>query len=358
MSNDQGKGGTPPATDDRTILDPLNADELRALREARERFQKQAAPASHAVGPDQGDDIGDAPTRAMPAIPSFDKTPGVSLNNLSTPKIIADAKPMAPGSARIPSQQIPPANYAPPAPQPHGQQGQPPQAGQPGFGENTLMWMAPVKAPAEAEPQIIPERGQAAAAGMTPTAIPQDTKGRRAMTYAIGAVALVVVALAGFFIFSGGGRPGVVELVTVPPKAMVTIDGKSTEVMTPMKASLQPGRHNIEIELDGFRKESFTVDVTDGQQPTRRNIDLHPISKPGLTTVTIEVSPVAANITIDGTTYAAKKTLKIANVDPNAAHKIVVEAGGYAKFENEIPAGQLKESYNFILQAQKPEGTN
>src|SRR5687767_3745143 len=108
MSNDQGKGGNPPATDDRTILDPLNADELRALREARERFQKQAAPRP-VVGPDAGQqDIGDAPTRAMPAIPSFDNSPGVSLDSLSStgPKIIADAKPLAPGSARIPSQQI------------------------------------------------------------------------------------------------------------------------------------------------------------------------------------------------------------------------------------------------------------
>jgi hypothetical protein len=60
MSNDQGKGGSP--TDDRTILDPLNAEELKALREARERFQKNA---KSAIGPDAGEDLGDAPTRSV-----------------------------------------------------------------------------------------------------------------------------------------------------------------------------------------------------------------------------------------------------------------------------------------------------
>lgn len=362
MSNDQGKGGNAPPTDDRTILDPLNADELRALREARERFQRNA-PGGRGIGPDAGEDIGDAPTRAMSALPTFDSPPGVTLDSLSgpPPKIIADPKPLTPQSARITSPQVPQANYSPPqghpqhgAPQ-QGQQGQPGQG--PGFGENTLMWMAPVK-PAEPEPQIIPERGQAAAAGMIPTAVPVETKGRKMLTYGIAAVSAAVLVLAGIFIFSGGGRAGVIELVTTPPKATVTIDGKTTDVTTPMKATLQPGSHTIEISLDGFRKEEFTVDVKDGQKPSRRTIDLHPISKPGLSTITIEVQPVNANITVDGTVYASKKTVKIPNVDPAQPHKIVIEAGGYAKIENDIGKGQLKESYNFILQPVKDEETN
>lgn len=361
MSNDQGKGGNAPPTDDRTILDPLNADELRALREARERFARAnnpGQPAGRGVGPDAGEDIGDAPTRAMSALPAFDSPGNVTLDNIggnSPPKIIADPKPLTPQSARIHSANIPPANYGPPqvgAQQPGG-----PQPGQPGFGENTLMWMAPVK-PAEAEPQIIPERGQAAAAGMIPTAVPQDTKGRRLMTMIIGAVAVVIAVLAVVFFMSGGGKGGTIELVTSPPKATVSIDGKVTDVTTPMKASLQPGSHTIEITLDGYRKESFTVDVKEGQKPSRRTIDLHPISKPGLTTVTIEVQPVNANITFDGTVYSSKKTVKIPNVDPAAAHTIKIEAGGYATIDNSIDKGGLKETYNFILQPVKDEGAN
>ena len=43
---------------------------------------------------------------------------------------------------------------------------------------------------------------------------------------------------------------------------------------------------------------------------------------------------------------------KVADIDPNQVNKIVVEAGGYAKMETEIPAGQLKDTYNFLLQAE------
>ena len=42
------------------------------------------------------------------------------------------------------------------------------------------------------------------------------------------------------------------------------------------------------------------------------------------------------------------------DLDPQKTNKIVVEAGGYAKMETEIPAGQLKDSYNFLLQ-QEPK---
>ncbi|MEO1339454.1 MAG: hypothetical protein AAFV29_27690, partial [Myxococcota bacterium] len=58
----------------RTLLDPLSNDELRALREARQRMQAKKEPAVSAVahqiviGPDTGDDIGDAPTRSPPVL--------------------------------------------------------------------------------------------------------------------------------------------------------------------------------------------------------------------------------------------------------------------------------------------------
>jgi hypothetical protein len=359
MTNEHGKGGGAPA-DDRTILDPLNADELKALREARERFQKNAQRGGAVVGPDTGEDIGDAPTRAMSALPSFDNA-GASLDKLGppaagSPKIIADPKPMAPGSARISAPMAaapPPAQHPPAAAQ--GAPAQQPGVGQPGFGENTLMWMAPVKVE---EPQIIPERGQAAAAGMIPTAVPQETKGRRAMLIGVGAAGAVVVVGMLIFAFAGGSKPGVIELVTNPPKAAVKIDGKSIDVATPMKATLQPGAHTIEITLDGYKPEVFSVDVKDGQKPSRRTIDLFPISKPGLLTVSIEVQPVSANISFDGTIHSSKKTVRVANIDPKAPHKLLIEAGGYSKIELDIAASQLKESYNFVLQPEKNEETN
>ncbi|MFO0726994.1 MAG: PEGA domain-containing protein [Myxococcota bacterium] len=352
MSN-QGKG--PPQNDDRTILDPLNADELKALREAREKFQKQQGKAG--AGPDMGQDIGDAPTRALNAIPQFNQQ-GPSLNNLSpSPKIIADPKPLTPQSARIPTGTVPQGGHAPVphqsgsshpgVPQPAAGQ---PQPGQPGFGENTLMWMAPVKVETA---QIIPERGEAAAGGMRITQAPPEPKGAKTMRMVIAGGVVVIIGTVAAFILGGGSKTGQIELVTTPPKAAVSIDGEKQEYTTPLRASLKLGQHVILLELDGFKPETVNVDVQENPDPTkpqRKQVDLTPISKPGLLTVAVEVQPVAANITLDGETFPGKKTVKVANIDPQKAHKIVVEVGGYAKIENEIPAGQLKDSYNFILQ--------
>jgi hypothetical protein len=339
MTN-QGKG----QSDDRTILDPLNADELKALREARERLQNRggAKPPVSAGGPGvhSEDDEGTAPTRAMPAV-------GLEGGGA---KIIADPKPMTPQGARIQSPvQGQPGGVAPKPGQP-GAQAQP---GQPGFGEHTLMWMAPVKLPEE--PKVIPERGAAAAAGMTPTAVPQETKGRKAMTFGIAAVLAIVVVVLGIQLFGGSGPSSVVEIVTTPPKATVKIDGKTTEIPTPMKAMLKPGQHTVEISLPKYKTETITVVVEPGKEADRRQIDLEPISDPGMVTVSINVQPVAANIGLDAQMFTAKKTVKLANIDPKKAHKLIVEAGGYTKIEQEITAGALKDSYNFVLQAEKPK---
>lgn len=346
MSNDQGKGGSP--TDDRTILDPLNAEELKALREARERFQKNA---KGAIGPDAGEDLGDAPTRSVGALPAFDK-PGPALSSLGgNAKLMPDPKPLTPQGARIaaPGPHGPPPSggvVQVPGPAPHGPG--PGPGPQQGFGENTLMWMAPVKVE---QAQIIPERGAAAASGMIPTIVPPETKSRKLMRYGIAAVMGVVVALGAAWFMFGSGKPGSIELTTNPPKAEVWIDGKSQTVTTPMKATLRPGPHTIQLKLAGFQDESFTVEMEEGGKLPLRHIELTPISNPGLMTVSVEVQPVAANITINDSTFNGKKMVKVANLDPNKVNKIVVEAGGYAKIENEIPAGSLKGSYNFILQS-------
>jgi len=354
MANDQGKGGSP--TDDRTILDPLNADELKALREARERFQKNAKGGAGAVGPDTGEDIGDAPTRAVSALPSFDK-PGPTLNsiggNAGSSKIMPDPKPLTPQGARISTGTVP-SGVAPPhsggivqvpGPQPMAGPGGVP--GQPAFGENTLMWMAPVKVEA---PQIIPERGAAAGSGMIPTIMPPETQSRKMMRFVFAGVIGVLMALGAAWIFIGSGKPGSIELTSNPPKAQVTIDGKVQQVSTPMKATLPAGPHTIELKLPNYQDESFQLVIEEGGKLPPKHIELSPISKPGMMTVSIEVAPVNANITVNGEPFMGKKMVRIANLDPQKANKIVIEAGGYAKIDNDIPAGQLKGSYNFILQ--------
>jgi hypothetical protein len=361
MTNQQGKGGSPP-TDDRTILDPLNADELRALREAKEKFQRAQSErptvAGRGVGPDAGDDIGDAPTRALGALPTFDK-PGPSLASLQSnqqapaARIIADPKPLTPESARITTGTVGTPRPMPgTAPLPGGGAPGGSAAQTPGFGENTLMWMQPVRVE---QPQV-----QAAQPGQhpsMPTIVPTEPQSKRTVRAALGVVVVGVIALLAYFLMSSGPKRSVVEIISVPDKADVELDGKSMQYKTNIKATLDPGSHRIVLKKEGYKDESFTLEISEAGQPEgagpiRKQIELTPISKPGLMTVSIEVGPVAANIRINDKAFSSKRAVKVADIDPNQVNKIVVEAGGYAKMETEIPAGQLKDTYNFLLQAE------
>ena len=115
MSNGQGQGGGSPPYDDRTLLDPLSNDELRALREARQRMQakKEGSAVAHQVviGPDAGEDIGNAPTRSMPSLPSFEGD--VSLEQISVPPSSAPQQRVT-GSVQDPATvPMPPAGPTP-----------------------------------------------------------------------------------------------------------------------------------------------------------------------------------------------------------------------------------------------------
>lgn len=367
MSSNHGKGDAP-AADDRTLLDPLDADELRALREARQRLQ--GAPASSpSVG---GDDDSVGATRAMSAIPSFE-TPGSGGGGGSSTQgvggFMAAPKPLSVGQVRVSSADAPAEAAATlldakasagrgPAPtagsgasapaHPANPSGPPPNAQ--GFGENTLMWMEPVKAP---ENEIIPERGRAAAAGMTPTAAPVESSGRRAIAGVVVVLAALVIGYIVVSFLMPKAEPVAYELVTNPPKATVLIDGKETSVKTPMKARLPPGTHTIEIRLDGYKTETVSLEVTEGAAQERKSFELYPLSKPGMLTVSFEIAPVAANITVDGKVYEARRTVRIADLDPSKAHKFEIEAGGYEKFAIDVPAGTLEPLYSHTLQPVK-----
>jgi len=365
MSDDKGNGGAAP-TDDRTLLDPLDAEELRALREARQKLKAHGSsrPSKNPIGPDAGQpDIGDAPTRAVMQMPAFDsKTPAPSITAKDDPTPIETRLPSMPKNGeREPATVIAKEGSSPkvevklaktePEAKPVSKSeksepsSKPASSKQPGFGENTLLWMQPVKA---REQEVIPERGAAAAAGMTPTHI-HDTKARRVAGFVLGALGIVLAVVIGVVLFGGGGEPSVIELVTEPSGATVLINGNPAEIKTPMKARLKPGDYEIEVRLPTHQTERLDVKVLSGAQPDRRTLYLHPISQPGLMTVSVEVEPVAANISIDGKTYPSRKVLRAANIDPVSAHTITVETGGYGRIERNVPAGQLEERYAFRL---------
>jgi hypothetical protein len=351
MTN-QGGGGRQPPPDDRTLLDPLNADELKALREARQKMQaaKGGGAVAHQVviGPDSGEDIGDAPTRAMPALPQFENQ-GASLEKIPTRHQGGRSGPAPQGAPRASQPEANRPNAAPPPPQapmsmnPTQPAGGGPTAGSTGFGENTLLWMAPPK----------PPMNLSAPTGIVSAAEIQKAKkaaqNRRLMTIG-GVVALLFILFGGYkFMFRHQER-AVIDLHTNPSKAVVKINGTATRNLTPMKLNLVEGNWEIEVSLEGYKPYVFNVKVEPGMQPSRKEIDLEPISRAGMVTVAIAVQPVAANITVDGNVNAAKRTLNLKDMDPNQPHKISIEAGGYLKIDQDIPAGQLKKTYNFFLQ--------
>lgn len=350
MSDGQGGGKKP--TDDRTLLDPLSSDELKALREARQRMQakKEGGPAvAHqiVIGPDQGEDIGDAPTRAMPALPSFEGN--VSIDQIGT----NPPHPMDPASREVGGPPSEPMSVhgqhpssVPPQPQvqggPPSQPGQPGVAGQTGFGENTLLWMQPPK----------PPPGVAVGGAATPDVLPKTSKKEQAKFRLKAILAVVVFLGIGLAILFSAMSPkprGVLELHTNPPKAEVLINGKASNEVTPVKLTLPAGQHTIEVRLEGHEPDTFVVSIEGENHEQRKDIDLNPISKPGLMTISVSVQPVSANIVFDDVSHTGR-SFKKANVDPKAPHKITVEAGGYVKISQDIPAGELRREYSFVLQ--------
>ena len=361
MSNGQGQGGGKPPYDDRTLLDPLSNDELRALREARQRMQAKKEPGSAVahqivIGPDTGEDIGDAPTRAMPALPSFDTN--VSLDMIAPPSsgtphqrvTGAAVDPASRPSGPTPSSPMSVLSQAdtvaptmPPSGRPAGVP--PPSAGNdtaaPGFGENTLLWMQPPKMPTSGQVPISPGTFD-----FIPRPDPREVAIGRIKTY--GAVA-VAVLLATSLLYLGlfSSEKGVLELHSTPPKAEVFIDGSRYEA-TPVKLTLSEGSYRISLKLPGFETAWFTANV-EPEQVGRRDVTLTPISQPGMMTVKIEVQPVAAKITVDGKAYAPTRVLMVPNLDPLRSHKIVVEAVGFVKIIQDIRADELKRGYSFAL---------
>lgn len=366
MSND---GKRQPPSDDRTLLDPLSTDELKALREARQRMQAKKGGGGSAVahqiviGPDAGEDIGDAPTRAMPALPSFDSN--VTLDQIGTgpqqvvsgaavdpasqpPASVAPSEPMSMAGATkpMPQAQQQPVVAQPQQPVPGQPLPMPPGAAGkgPGFGENTLLWMQPPKPPPNAG-----VGGGVATAEIIPKASAAEVAKRRLTKLAvIGAFLAIIGGL--LFVTLTKQERGKIMLHTSPERAQIKVDGKLYEQLTPVQLTLPVGDHEIELMLEGHKPHKITANVKVGEEPERLDVDLDPISKPGLLTVGIEVQPVAAQISVDGKTYPSKRSLKIANLDPKTSHKITIEAGGYVKIEQDIPPEALKSSYSFVLQ--------
>ncbi|MGF1511962.1 MAG: PEGA domain-containing protein [Myxococcota bacterium] len=427
MSNGNDDKGRQPPPDDRTLLDPLSHEELKALREARQRMQakKKTEPPSSAVkhhiviGPEDTEQDTQPPqTPSAPprrALPTFDGDVTLEKLSVSSAPTYADppfedqptitpgqmrrsdvgseregpstdpdnepldapwaedlAEPEHPGRTAEPSKPeatiiMSPAigsnnpaspldatAVAPPSEQPDRrgahmiepfEASSPPpadrppdeelRAGQTGFGESTLMWMKPGK-------QRSVQPGSTVIGG-APKERPSNVK-----SLALG-VAFLMVCLLGAVVLAWPPSTGVIELVTKPSGARLFIDGQVQEQNTPARLTLPVGQHTLRVEKEGFEPQTMAIEIQEGDGG-RTDIDLVPVSEPGLMTVVIRVEPVNADVTLDGDVHAGVRTVHLPNIDPRSEHRIRVEAPGYLKTERIIPKGELQKSYRFELE--------
>ena len=359
-SGDDNEGGNRRPSDDRTLLDPLSSEELRALREARKRMQeKKAAGKSKAIKnqivitPETHEAKPEPSRRDGPVLPSFEGD--VTLDQIRVPPGRADQP--RPGPTDRPSADAPPPRPGPtdaPTETPEAKPGAPvpdaatapgtsrdPRAGATGFGENTLLWMQPVKAPPP---------------GDSPAPSPQDTMfqsaptARKQRTLRTLAAVVIAAAVVGVLVFLlAGSERGVVELSTQPPGARLLVNGDLRPEKTPVKLTLPAGTYTLRVEKDGYEPGELKVAV-DGALDTAETIDLRPKSTPGLKTVTVNVEPIAATVTVDDQTHRGVRTVHVPNLDPGDEHRIRVEAGGFIKTEQVIRPGELQERYQFTLE--------
>ncbi|HTS48129.1 MAG TPA: protein kinase [Bryobacteraceae bacterium] len=125
-----------------------------------------------------------------------------------------------------------------------------------------------------------------------------------------------------------------VQFVTEPANAQLTVDGNPDQsCKTPCLIALSPGRHSLNVRLDGYRPypRIFTV-------PDEREIFLQ-LSKAG-GTLSITSSPPGANIEINGETQS-RRTPAIFNYPPGNYRVKVSRNGAFLEFDVQLRDGEF-----------------
>lgn len=128
---------------------------------------------------------------------------------------------------------------------------------------------------------------------------------------------------------------GRVVIKTTPSRARVYINGKVCGI-TPYRADLQEGRHNIKLVLAGFADAKATVDIMRDKQ-TSKNITL--VKLPG--TFRFVSKPTGATVYINDQPFG-KTPLKIADMK-EGKYKVRVEKSGFDSVSRDayVTAGRV-----------------
>ena len=125
-----------------------------------------------------------------------------------------------------------------------------------------------------------------------------------------------------------------VQFVTEPANAQLTIDGDTQQTCkTPCLMSLSPGRHSLNVRLEGYRSYPRIFSV-----PDEREIFLQ-LNKAG-GTLSITSSPAGATIEINGETQA-HRTPAMFNYPPGNYRVKVSRNGAFLEFDVQLRDGEF-----------------
>lgn len=142
------------------------------------------------------------------------------------------------------------------------------------------------------------------------------------------ALLLFVVVGAALAVFAAT-RPehGTAIVRSDPPGAQVLVDGAHEGVQTPQTLKLAPGRHKIELQLDGYKAKGFTVHVKPDQETKTPIVRLPPRhAEQGPREIAITARPVDAELLVDGARLGIGRSMLM--LDPGEEKTVVIQREG------------------------------
>jgi tRNA A-37 threonylcarbamoyl transferase component Bud32 len=177
---------------------------------------------------------------------------------------------------------------------------------------------------------------------------PQGKRERVRRVVLVGLLATALAAGIGWLVGARGNVAKETLLVvdTVPPGAMVTVDGKREPMPSPVALrSLLPGKHTLAIALAGRAAVDRVVELEAGQREVL-TVQMPPTSHP----LHIESNPTGATALLDGRLQGITPiTLQLSD---DEFHELRLEKTGYESVKRGLPPDLKDPTLSFTLQAQ------
>ena len=134
------------------------------------------------------------------------------------------------------------------------------------------------------------------------------------------------------------GLSGAVVIESDPPGAHVFVDGKDSGSLSPVTLELASGkRAEVKLHKDGFLEQTLSITGPNAGERTVYHPSL-PLSG-DVATLSIEVDPPNATVTVDGLALMPPSALHDTFLKPAALHHIKISAPGFIDFRDDVTLG-------------------